>query len=244
MVRKVKKHNKIGQIMGNKGLDTRRRIVDQTMLLLRTTPYIELAAADVARACDLTPPALYLYFKGIPEIVLARLDEIKGLHHRFMDIVEQPWTAENAVSMAEAFMVSYVNYWTEFGVALRYRNFMSEQGDERFRKARTEMSFPLAESFAKRITAAQEQGVTPKHLDRFAAAGAILALADHVAGTVNSHFGKWNGRFLAERDMLTASAYMIVSLLQGSRTPEFLAEVAKPARRKRASTTESVAPFE
>jgi AcrR family transcriptional regulator len=241
MGRKVKEQNKIGQAMGNKGRDTRRRIIDQTMLLLRTTPYIELSAADVARACNLTPPALYLYFKGIPEIVLARLDEIKGLHHRFMDIVERPWPPDTAVSMAEAFMASYVHYWTEFGVALRYRNFMSEQGDERFRRARTEMSFPLADSFAQRIVAAQKQGITPKHLDRYAAAGAILALAEHVAGTVNAHLGKWNGQYLAERDMLNASAYMIVSLLHGPRTPEFLAEVAKPVKRKRASSQESIA---
>jgi AcrR family transcriptional regulator len=215
MARKVKKQNKIGQTMGNKGLDTHRRIIDQTMMLLRSTPYNELSAADVARASDLTPPALYLYFKGIPEIVLARLEEIKGLHHRYLDILEQPWEGEDALPMAKAFMMAYVNYWTEFGVPLRYRNFMSEQDDERFRRARADMSFVVANNFAKRLEKAQAQGLLPKSIDGLSGAGAIMALVEHVASTSDSHIGTWKGRLLQQEDMVNVAAYMIVGLLQG-----------------------------
>ena len=215
MARKGKKQNKIGQIMGNKGLDTQRRIIDQTMMLLRRTPYIELSAADVARASDLTPPALYLYFKGIPEIVLARLDQIKQLHHRYLYILEQPWESENALPMAKAFMAAYVDYWTEFGVPLRYRNFMSEQGDERFRRARADMSFAVADNFAKRIAKAQARSLLPKNIDRLSGAGAIMALVEHVASVAHSHLGTWNGKQMQDEDMLNVAAYMIVGILQG-----------------------------
>jgi AcrR family transcriptional regulator len=218
MARKVKKQNKIGQTMGNKGLDTHRRIIDQTMMLLRSTTYNELSAADVARASDLTPPALYLYFKGIPEIVLARLEEIKGLHHRYLDILNKPWEGKDALPMARSFVEAYVDYWTEFGVALRYRNFMSEQGDERFRQARSDMSFVVADNFAKRVARAQARGLLPKTIDGLSAAGAVMALVEHVAGTSDSHLGTWDGRPLRQQDMLDVAAYMIVRLLQGAST--------------------------
>ena len=58
--------NKVGQVMRSKGLETRRRIIDQTVGLLGETPGGKVSAADVARAAGLTPPALYLYFEGLP----------------------------------------------------------------------------------------------------------------------------------------------------------------------------------
>ena len=210
-----KKQNKVGQAMGAKGLETYRSIIDTTMTLLAKTPYMELSAADVARGCGLTPPALYLYFNGIPEIVLARLAEIKSSEHPYAKHLNQLWEGSDALGMARAFMMAHVTYWRAHGVALRYRNFMSEQGDKRFQEARGTMSLPLAEALAGRVADGQKRGSLPASLEPYAAAGAILALIDHVAGVLTAPVAKWNNQYLKLEPTVEAVSLMMLAILQG-----------------------------
>ncbi|AOR80508.1 TetR/AcrR family transcriptional regulator [Novosphingobium resinovorum] len=212
---KPKGQNKVGQVMRNKGLSTRRRIIDQTMLLLRETPAHRLSSADVARACGLTPPALYLYFAGVPEVVLARLEEIMTLRHPYMDMLEEPWPETQLWDRARRFVRAYAAYWQEYEVALHYRNLMSEQGDERFMRMRVEMTKPIGKRLEQRVAESQQSGFIPKELSVPETAGAALSLVDHCAATASSPYGSFGDSRWDRDRFLDAAAFMLIGMVRG-----------------------------
>ena len=99
------------------------------MLLLRDRPAVEVSAADIARSSGLTPPGLYLYFESVSDIVIAKLQEVKLIHPRFMDLLQRPWRESTLFEQALDFVHSYVEFWNFHESALRYRNLMSDEGD-------------------------------------------------------------------------------------------------------------------
>lgn len=203
--------NKVGQRMRTKGHGTRRRIIDQTMLLLRDSPSGDVSASDVARACGLTPPALYLYFSGVPDVVLARLEEIDELPHRHLELLEEPWRKDQMFEQAREFVHAYADYWQTYGTPLRYRNIMSQRGDPSFMRMRVKMTRPIADRIAFHIRETQKLGRIPEHLHPPSAAGAALALVDHAASVASFPYGSLDWE---RESFLEAAAYMVTSLIQ------------------------------
>jgi AcrR family transcriptional regulator len=224
---KASGQNKVGQVMRSKGLRTRRRIIDQTIALLRDTPGGRVSSADVARAAGLTPPALYLYFEGVPEVMLARLEEIRQAHNDYIDLLDKPWSSDSLLQDATHFLSAYSEYWRTNYTVLHYRNVMSDQGDTRFMLMRVEMTRPLAEHLKARMVKARRRGDLPRQVDSGSAAAAALALIDHMMSTISSPYGSWGTVTWTKKGLINAIAVMLTSMIKGDDVP-VLPVVAEP----------------
>jgi AcrR family transcriptional regulator len=219
--------------MRSKGLATRQRIIEQTLQLMRSKPPHKVSAADIARACGLTPPGLYLYFDGVPEIMLARLEEIAALEQPFVATLARSWNQESLWDNARVFVHTYANFWREHEIALRYRNLRADQGDDRFKQLRISMTRPIAELLVERVGDSQNEGLIPTTLGGYETAAAALALVDHCAASANSPYGTWGDAELNRHGFLDAATYMLASLMHGSlhtRVPVDLTAAANSTR--------------
>lgn len=215
ILKKPSRQNKVGQIMRSKGLETRRRIIDQTIEMLRDSPSGDISAADVARTVGLTPPALYLYFEGVPDVVLARLEEIKTEAYSYIEMLDRPWSQDRLAEDALAFIQAYADYWRSNGEVLRYRNMMSERRDPRFMALRVEMTRPIAEHLKARMMKARKLGQMPSHIDPGSAAEAALSLIDHTLSTINAPFGSWGTVKWTRKGVFDAIVLMLTSMIKG-----------------------------
>jgi AcrR family transcriptional regulator len=239
---KPTRQNKVGQVMRTKGIETRRRIIDQTIEMLRDSPGGDISSADVARAVGLTPPALYLYFEGVQDVVLARLEEIKAEEHPYLDLLDKPWSEDQLTEDALAFLHAYAEYWRANNEVLRYRNMMSERRDPRFMTLRVEMTRPIAEHLKSRMVKAKKLGQIPRHIDPGSAAEAVLSLIDHTLSTIGAPFGSWGTVTWTRKGVFDVIVLMITSLIKGDIAADENADKAsreapKPPRRTRARAT-------
>nr|WP_260582911.1 TetR/AcrR family transcriptional regulator [Sphingopyxis sp. PET50] len=63
-----------GRKLGAKGQRTRQQLIEATVALLETHGLRDVSVVDVARAAQTSPATFYVYFKGVPEAVLAALE--------------------------------------------------------------------------------------------------------------------------------------------------------------------------
>jgi AcrR family transcriptional regulator len=147
----TKKLNKSGQVLGHKGSGTQARILAATASLLRESRGVPPTLAALAREVGITSPTFYLYFRDVGEAIAAlvrltgeRLDDLVAL-------LENPWPKEKRFVLAEAFVRAYFEYWKANAPALRARNRLADQGDERFVQLRIAATSRLMSNLARHI---------------------------------------------------------------------------------------------
>lgn len=231
---KERKQNKVGQVMHRKGLETRRRIIDNTMTLLETSAVERISVADVARACSLTSPAFYLYFDGIAEVVLARLEEIESTPHPYVEMLNTEWEGSQQFEFSCDFVRAYADFWRQNRGALRYRNLKSEAGDRRFLDARMKMLMPIRAWFRKCAEDAEKSGLWNSGLDMDAAIDAAVLVLDNAAQIATIEDGYYKENWDPEK-FLDSSAFMLSSLVQenyaaGAQCGQSIARENRPGR--------------
>jgi AcrR family transcriptional regulator len=167
--------------MGAKGLQTRRRLIATTEELLKTTPLRDLRASDIAKAAEASTATFYLYFRDVPEAVLAVVSELSQSPPSFLSIVGRSWPEADAYDLAQHFVEIYFEYWEAHGALLRVRNLAADEGDERFGQARFDSVTPLMRAMADRIDERKAAGALPSDLHSWSTAGALLAMIERIA---------------------------------------------------------------
>lgn len=173
--------NQLGQALGAKGLQTRRRILDATAALLRTTPMRDLKVAHITREADASKGTFYVYFNSVEEAVLALVGEVSQSPPNLVALFATPWTKENAEERANAFVSGYMDHWNLHGPLFRARNLASEEGDKRFSDARVAALMPLVTAMGACAAKRQAVGGLPADLDVLLASGALLAMIERIA---------------------------------------------------------------
>src|SRR5262245_41368557 len=65
-----------GRSLGPRGVETRRRLLDATRVLLETHGVRDLRVVDIAREVGTSPATFYQYFRDVEEAVLALAAEV------------------------------------------------------------------------------------------------------------------------------------------------------------------------
>ena len=104
-------YNHYGQKIGSKGERTRRALIDKTVDLLESHGLRDVSVADVARAAKTSPATFYVYFRGVPEVVLAALE-----------------AASQTSPEIEALIARHGLSWTEHGVTITYSDYSRTKG--------------------------------------------------------------------------------------------------------------------
>jgi AcrR family transcriptional regulator len=173
--------NQMGQRIGAKGERTRQKLIDVTIALLETHGLRDLTVAEIARGAETSPATFYVYFDGVPEVLLAALEATTQSAPELLAILEDCWSGPQGYVRARAFVEQYCAHWAVHSTLFRCRNLAAEEGDARFLAARRDAVTLLLEALAQKVSIAQAKGRVPKALQPRASAGAVLTLLERLA---------------------------------------------------------------
>jgi AcrR family transcriptional regulator len=174
-------YNHYGQKIGSKGERTRQVLIDATTELLESQGLRDVSVADVARAAKTSPATFYVYFRGVPEVVLAALESASQTSPEIEALFSQDWQGEGAANPARRFVDTYCAMWNRNRTIFRVRNMAAEEGDERFYRARMEAAVPVMAALTAQIQRAQLAGLIPLELKPRSCAGTILMMLERLA---------------------------------------------------------------
>ena len=150
--------NKQGQRLGRKGEESRRRLLDATLSLIKVEALHKLSASRIAREAGMSSQSFYLYFKDMDDILLALSEEPA------VDAAEVAAVLANAPydlapeSAARTLVTAYSEYWNRHRAILNVRNYIADSGNMAFLKLRQNTTMPIIYAVADRILVAQPTG--------------------------------------------------------------------------------------
>ena len=199
-----------GRKLGAKGQRTRQQLIEATVALLETHGLRDVSVVDVARAAQTSPATFYVYFKGVPEVVLAALDGANQTTPELEAIIARDWLAPGAAEAALAFVEHYTETWNQHRTIFVVRNLAAEEGDARFYEARMKQARPMMAAISLQIERAQAAGRTPAHLSARSCAGTVLMILERLSaiGPLSSHSDG-----VGYADLKAAAAHSIAMML-------------------------------
>ena len=172
--------NQYGQRIGSKGERTRQLLIDTTVELLESHGLREVSVVDVARAVNTSPATFYVYFKGVPEVVLAALDNASQTSPELEELAACDWLGGQGAELAQQFVAAYTRLWQANRTVFRVRNLAAEEGDARFYEARMKAAAPMMDALAAAVSRAQAAGRVPAELSPRACAGTLLMMLERL----------------------------------------------------------------
>ena len=205
------RHNHHGQRIGSKGERTRQVLIETTVRLLEERGLREVAVADVARAAKTSPATFYVYFRGVPEVVLAALESAPQTSARLEALMDRDWLAAGGAAAARALVDEYTELWARNRTIFRVRNLAAEEGDGRFYRARLDAARPTMDGLVPHVSLAQAAGRVPGQLDQRACIGTILMMLERLSAIGPLGTGQSDSPDFAS--LKDAAAYTILQML-------------------------------
>lgn len=203
-------YNHYGQKIGSKGERTRAAIIAATVILLESRGLRDVSVVEVAREAGVSPASFYVYFRGVPEVVLAALQSASQTSPELEDLLARDWHEGDAAASASRFVEAYTSLWNANATIFRVRNLAAEEGDERFYVARMQAAQPMMAGISAAIGRAQARGRVPAQLEPRACAGTMLMMLERLAAVgplTRDHDG------LSYRTLKDAAAYTLLAML-------------------------------
>jgi AcrR family transcriptional regulator len=175
------RRNQLGQIMGPKGIQTRRRLLDATAALLDSAPLRDLTVAQIIRASGVSAGTFYVYFPEVSDAVLAVIGEVTQSPPGLLVLFDDPWPMSVAFERSHELVATYVENVQRYAALFRVRNLASDEGDARFSRLRLIGAMPLIGAIAGCIERRQASAEAPRELNATHAAGALVAMMERIA---------------------------------------------------------------
>lgn len=172
--------NLLGQKMGRKGRETRQKIMDAALELLKTSSYKDLSVSEIASEADLSNATFYVYFKDVEEVLYACVQaaalDLGELH----EILDADWEPGRVQDYVKRFVEVYNELWEKYRIELRVRNLEADQGNLRFLNLRIETTKDILQKLGKKISYMNPDLQNPHQIAMaiHAAMGAIAAQHD------------------------------------------------------------------
>ena len=141
--------------MGRKGLLTRKRIMEKTLKLIKTTSYKDVTVADVAFEAGTSTSSFYVYFDDIEDVLFACIQDAAQDMNSILVILEQNWSKDDIRSKVQQFIDEYMKLWERHTTELLIRNIEADQGNLRFSQLRYNSVKAIIEGLEKKISEAQ-----------------------------------------------------------------------------------------
>lgn len=143
--------NLLGQKMGRKGRETRQKIMDATIELLKTSSYKDLSVSEIATEAELSNATFYVYFKDVEEVIYACLLSAALDHGELFKVLDAEWNSENLREQVSRFVGIYNELWDKYRIELRVRNLEADQGNLRFLNLKIESNREMLQKLGKKI---------------------------------------------------------------------------------------------
>jgi AcrR family transcriptional regulator len=169
-----------GRVIGERALQTRRRILDATAALLREQGALDVKVMDVAREVGTSPATFYQYFADVEDAIFALALELPDKVAFIQAQFDLDWTGPKGLDLVRQAVSEYTDFWDENAAVLRVLLLRADERDERFRQVRRDYNAPFMASMVAKVHSAQAAGRLTNALDAEATAGAMLAALDRL----------------------------------------------------------------
>ncbi len=169
-----------GRAIGKRAMATRRKLLDATRDLLERDGLFDLKLVDITRQIDASPATFYQYFTDIDDALLCLTDDVEAAALELLTLLEGPWESAADYSKSQEFVRAYISYWESHGPVLRVRNLKAEEGEQAFRKKRSDAQLPILEAFADIVRPNVTAGRLPADADAIARAAAMMAMLERL----------------------------------------------------------------
>ncbi len=204
-----------GKVPGKRGQATRRRLVDETGELIRTTPWRSIRVIDIAKAAGTSPATFYQYFENVEQAILVLAEELVDGAGALAELVEGDWSEPGGWSTARQVVDGFMSYWEHNRAVFRVVELATEEGDLRFQGLRVRALNAVTVALAKVITltrASSPPGVAVGSAgdDPMAIAATIVSMLAHVAAH-RYGYEFWGIRTASMSDVQTRLLYWSVT---------------------------------
>lgn len=209
---KAKAKGKAGQTLGNKGHETRLRLMAAARRLINKSSPLNLTAAAIAKEAGTAGATFYVYFDDVEDILWALCDSIaQDTTNLFADdsILR---VDERLEQDALAFVKAYADIWTRHGPLLLYRNLESDRGNPRFYALMLRISLPILRGLTDRIVAKSTPEKPITRGEANAEAVVLYAAMDRIAAALH----QYPRDSLMPDVLLRAQARVLVRMLRRS----------------------------
>ncbi len=172
--------------MGRKGRETRQRIMDVTLEMLKNRSYKDLTVSDVAFEADVSSSTFYVYFEDIEDVLFACVEAAALNLDPLFEVLEGEWNDDNLEQNIRKFVDIYNELWEKYRIELRVRNLEADQGNLRFLNLRIATTRGILQALGKKIAQINPSLGNPQQIAIaiHAAMGALAAQHDiGISGT-------------------------------------------------------------
>src|SRR5580693_2074736 len=174
-----------GRVAGERGRQTRQRLLDATVELLTTTSWRSVKVTDIARQARTSPATFYQYFGNVEQAIRVLAEGMVDQAARLSELVVGDWSEEASWETALSVTEAFLSYWEDNRAVFRVVDLATEEGDAQLRGIRVRALNAVTVALAQVIVAASPSvGGTPGTSTRSPAGNDPMA----VAGTLVAMF--------------------------------------------------------
>src|SRR3984957_7380637 len=118
-----------GRVPGERGRQTRQRLLEATVELLTTTSWRSVKVPDTARRARTSPATFYQYFGNVEEAVRVLAEGVVDQAARLAELVGGDWSGENSWTKAVSFTEEFLAFWEDNRAIFRVIDLANEEGE-------------------------------------------------------------------------------------------------------------------
>ena len=125
-----------GRVPGERGRQTRQRLLDATVELLATTSWRSVKVTDIARQAQTSPATFYQYFANVEQAIQVLAEGMVDQAGQLADLVGGDWSEEASWDTALTVTEGFLGYWEDNRAVFRVVDLATEEGDGQLRGIR------------------------------------------------------------------------------------------------------------
>ncbi|MHB1585464.1 MAG: TetR family transcriptional regulator, partial [Acidimicrobiales bacterium] len=225
-----------GRIPGQRGMVTRRRLLEATVELVSSTPWRSVRVIDIARRAGTSPATFYQYFENVEQAIGVLAGDIVDEAAELAELFAGDWSEDGGWETALTVVEGVLDYWEENRAVFRVIELATEEGNVHLQgirvRALNAVTVGLAQAVARHSPApgAPSGTVTssPAGSDPMAVAATLVTMVASIAAH-RYGFEFWGIR---TRDLVDAQARILLWSVTGRRGPDgMVGREARAARR-------------
>src|ERR1700723_3685215 len=143
-----------GRTPGQRGRQTRQRLLDATVELLTTTSWRSVKVTDIARRARTSPATFYQYFGNVEQAIRVLAEGMVDQATLLSELVGGDWTEEASWETALTVTEAFLAYWEDNRAVFRVVDLATEEGDAQLRGIRGRALNAVTVALAQVITEA------------------------------------------------------------------------------------------
>jgi len=165
-----------GRLPGERGRQTRQRLLDATVELLSTTSWRSVKVTDIARRARTSPATFYQYFGNVEQAIRVLAEGMVDQATELSELALGGWSEQESWDTALRITEGFLSYWETNRAVFRVVDLATEEGDAQLRGIRVRALNAVTVALAAVIAEGSPAGSDP-----MAVAGTLVAMFASVA---------------------------------------------------------------